>query len=258
MGADGGSIPKRADLVRTRKRPVQEEPANKVDAWKYCHLSRQPLTAPIVACPKGRLYNKEAILKHLLLRAAGELTTEVDPLVHIRGLRDLRTLRLTPNPAYQRSSTGTTVRIGERVDEATSPFICPVTGKEMNGNFCFGYLRTCGCVLAEVALTRLEVVSSMEACPQCGTRCMSKDFIPLNGASTEGRATAKRRIDRDLSAEKREASKESSSSRALSVSPTLDLEPPPPQEFSDAPLRSITVFRKTPAVASLYTSDKSS
>lgn len=257
MGADGGSIPKRADLVRTRKRPVQEEPTNKVDAWKYCHLSRQPLTAPIVACSQGRLYNKEAILKHLLLRAAGELTPEMDSLAHIRGLRDLCTLRLTPNPAYQRLTTGTTVRIGERVDEATSPFLCPVTRKEINGNFCFGYLNPCGCVLAAVALTKLRAVSPMEACPQCGTKCTPKDFVPLNETGMGEEITRKPRIKREPLAESREEAKESLSLRASSAHLAVDLELPPPQELSDTNLRSVTVFRKTPAVASLYTSDKS-
>ena len=55
MGGDGGSIPRRVELVRSRKK---KETAEKiaVDAakWKHCALSQQPLRQPIVACQLGR------------------------------------------------------------------------------------------------------------------------------------------------------------------------------------------------------------
>lgn len=55
MGGDGGSIPRRVELVRSKQK---KENVGKVavDAakWKHCALSQQPLRQPIVACQLGR------------------------------------------------------------------------------------------------------------------------------------------------------------------------------------------------------------
>lgn len=257
MGADGGSIPKRADLVKTQKRPLQEAPTNKADPWKYCGLSKQPLVAPIVACPRGRLYNKEAVLKRLLLRAAGDVATETDPLPHIRGLRDLRNLHLTPNPAYGQSVSRTTVQAGDRIDEATSPFVCPVTGKEMNGNFCFGYLRSCGCVMAKVALDKIKAVSTVEVCPQCGTRRSPDDFVILNDRNNKREKMTRPRVTREPLAEGQKESREARPpSPSSSLFPGRSPDPRPVEDLAEGSLGGMSAFRKTSAVASLYASNK--
>jgi hypothetical protein len=67
MGCDGGSIPKREDLVQVAKKPekVDQTEAERTK-WFYCALSKQVLRPPVVTCNLGYLYNKEIVLKHLL------------------------------------------------------------------------------------------------------------------------------------------------------------------------------------------------
>ncbi|KAI9620200.1 hypothetical protein H4Q26_013768 [Puccinia striiformis f. sp. tritici PST-130] len=67
MGNDGGSIPKRDDLVRTRagKSRVDEQ-AKQVTKWADCSLSKQKLEDPIVCDRLGKLYNKSSILEFLI------------------------------------------------------------------------------------------------------------------------------------------------------------------------------------------------
>lgn len=70
MGCDGGSIPKRSELVKTKKQTADQpsvDPETAASAeWEYCALSRQLLSAPVVSCVLGKLYNKDAIYEYLL------------------------------------------------------------------------------------------------------------------------------------------------------------------------------------------------
>ncbi len=47
-------------------------------------------------------------------------------LLHIRGLKDVKTLILTPNPKYDATD--------EKNGEAPAKWICPLTKLEFNGN----------------------------------------------------------------------------------------------------------------------------
>jgi hypothetical protein len=63
----------------------------------------------------------------------------------------------------------------------TSPFICPITLKEMNGKHGFSYIASCGCLLSDQAFKELPD-------PQCGA--CNKPFeadsvIPLNPTKEE-------------------------------------------------------------------------
>jgi len=110
MGCDGGTIPTRDELVRTKQNPERKDRDSvRIYQWQYCHLTQQKLTKPIVACQRGRLYNKEAIVKMLLKRRniVGCVDSEKDEYImdsavvdHIRSLKDVRELKLESNPAY--------------------------------------------------------------------------------------------------------------------------------------------------------------
>jgi hypothetical protein len=65
MGNDGGTIVKRRDLVKERKkkRRIRGLTANNV---AYCFLSGKPLSRDAVVCRMGHIYNKEAMLKALI------------------------------------------------------------------------------------------------------------------------------------------------------------------------------------------------
>ncbi|CAH8634228.1 unnamed protein product [Dicrocoelium dendriticum] len=140
MGGDGGSIPRRVELVKAKKKP---ERANRRAAnaalWRHCTLSQDRLRIPIVSCQLGRLYNKESVINKLLSRSNTNDVAE-----HIRRLKDVRELRLTVNNSHTQES--------DPLNDATGEFYCPVTGLEMSGVYPFVYLWTCGCVFAKKAL----------------------------------------------------------------------------------------------------------
>jgi hypothetical protein len=169
MGCDGGSIPTRRELVRTASNSQSSLPNTNFDAqmrntesWFICALSREPLRQPIVSCPKGRLYNKEAILMYLIQKKQSPEETinsyRVNVAGHVNSLKDLTTLRLVSNPTNSNS------------------FICPVTRREMNGQYRFAYLKPCGCVLSSQALP-----SATNVCLICETPF--KEIIWINEPS---------------------------------------------------------------------------
>ncbi|KAL1638025.1 Replication termination factor 2 [Diplodia intermedia] len=73
MGNDGGSIPTRRELVKeaARNPSTAELKAAAAEAeqhrWTTDPLSDAPLARPVVADALGRLYNKDAVIEHLLL-----------------------------------------------------------------------------------------------------------------------------------------------------------------------------------------------
>lgn len=233
MGADGGSIPKRVELVKTKTKVPKSDTDKlaKLDSFKYCALSKEPLQVPIVACKYGRLYNKEAIIKFLLDR---KTFSDVDSLPHIKSLKDIVKLRVTPNPAF---STANTLRVSEVSDSGSSPFICPVTGKEMNGNFKFIYLKGCGCVLSELALKEI----SAETCLQCSKSRTDNDIIELDPNRKINDTDEGSRVK--LKERKRPAEEE----------PIIDDVPYLPNENGYRPsISGLASFRKTSTISSLY------
>lgn len=53
--SDGGTIPKRCELVRKKKK-VEQVDKNVTNAakWETCQLSNEPLRKPVIACRYGR------------------------------------------------------------------------------------------------------------------------------------------------------------------------------------------------------------
>ena len=126
---------------------------------------QQPLRQPVVSCPLGKLYNKEAVISYLLNPPSA---TEHSPFgsdgllvaSHIRSLKDVTTLRLTPNPSLDESNEAeteaTTHGGGTSEQMRASPFVCPISLREMNGSIKFVYRKPCGCVMSEVALKEMR------------------------------------------------------------------------------------------------------
>jgi len=179
MGADGGTIPTRCELVTTRKKPEQKDKESvRVYKWQYCNQTQQPLVKPIVACELGRLYNKEAIIEKLLENKAGtkENGDKVMPDAstdHIKSLKDVKELQLTDNPAYDRKTKeGSSVGGAGFLDRKIAPYICPISGLEMSGRFKFVFDWTTGKVYSDRAL---KVVNSDKT-----TKINEEDLVVLN------------------------------------------------------------------------------
>ncbi|KAF8310825.1 DUF602-domain-containing protein [Clavulina sp. PMI_390] len=192
MGNDGGSIPDRRDLVKTKAKAEQADKNNQtIAAWFYCALSKKDLEEPIVSCELGKLYIKDAILEYLVDKSAygdGERICG-----HIRTIKDVKTLKFTPNPSKR---TETDADLGRR----HARFICPLTLREMSGQTPFVYITTCGDVFSAAGLKTLSTSDSSSSsstppssegeaspstardiCPQCGEKFDKvNDVRPIN------------------------------------------------------------------------------
>ncbi|KAG6840125.1 hypothetical protein C0991_008715 [Blastosporella zonata] len=179
MGNDGGSIPDRRDLVKNKPKAEQADKANQTRArWGFCALSKRKLQEPVVSCALGKLYNKDSIIENLLDRSAyGDGDTICG---HIRSLKDVKKLTLTPNLSRTTPLDGT----------EQPQFICPLTLKEMNGLVPFVYLSSCGCTFSQAGLKNVSAPSSSSEerslCPQCAKKySYSTDLVQINPSSEE-------------------------------------------------------------------------
>lgn len=98
-------------------------------------------------CGLGRLYSKQNVIEHLL-----EKDKMPDSAKHIASLRDVKDLKLTANPNYDKDDN----KSGGMLDVRSAPFICKLIGLEMTGKFKFVALWTCGCVFSERALKEIK------------------------------------------------------------------------------------------------------
>ena len=127
-----------------------------------CTLTKQRLQKPIVACRLGFFYNKENLLKCLIEKT---LPKEFN---HISSLKDV-----------------VTVTVGEnKKDDATFPFICPISQTEFNGLNKFILLWSCGCVVSEKAFLETRDPKKNK-CQNCGAGYTKEDIISLNMTAEE-------------------------------------------------------------------------
>ncbi|CAO3633842.1 unnamed protein product [Cunninghamella echinulata] len=187
MGNDGGSIPRRIELVKEKQKEVKQNPnLQREAAWFYCALSKLPLNLPIVADRLGKLYNQDIIIEYILDKSTYGDGDKICP--YIKSMKDTIKLNLTPNPSNNNDNNnnnkskdqsdnknGSSV-VGSLEKELKSQFICPVSMKEMNGKHRFVYLDSCGCVFAEQTL---KEVSSKE-CLSCAKPFDNTNIITIN------------------------------------------------------------------------------
>lgn len=205
MGNDGGSIPKRRELVKEaarlpsaseRKATVLESQSH---AWTTCPLSSEPLdpcsastSTTIVSDSRGRLYSYEAVLQCLTTTSSSSSPTIPEAQATefartgIRGLRDVAKLRFAT-----------------RRDERGRAFpACPLSMKELGAATRSVYLVPCGHVFADIAIRETVKSGSAEKekkgkgegeggdkndadeddthlCPECSEPFRERDIIPI-------------------------------------------------------------------------------
>ncbi|XP_015680266.1 replication termination factor 2 [Protobothrops mucrosquamatus] len=191
MGCDGGTIPKRHELVKgPRKVEKVDKNAELVAQWYYCTLSQEKLNRPIVACELGRLYNKDGVIEFLLDKSSDKVLVEAAS--HIKSIKNVIELNLSDNPAWTGDKGNT--KGDKYADIQSARFICPVVGLEMNGRHRFCFLRNCGCVFSERALKEIKT----ETCHKCGIPFQDDDVIVLNGSKEDVEVLKKRMEERRL------------------------------------------------------------
>lgn len=117
------------------------------------------------------------MVTHLLERhqngSSASSTKAIDPIPHIRGLRDITQLKLTPNTLYRPPSPTRSSN-----EYSVYPFMCPLSSKQMDGQQRFIYIIDCGCVMSATGL-RTTVAAAKPSqpipnrpehkpCPVCG------------------------------------------------------------------------------------------
>ena len=146
------SIPKRRELVKeaardpstTQTKEIQNE--QQEHYWRYCALSNQPLSSPVVSDSSGKLYNKDAILESLIASSSdsAEQKAEVD---RIGNLKDVVEVLF--------SSEEATERTGGR-QSPSSKWVCPVTNKTLGPGVKAVYLVPCGHAFSESAVKEIS------------------------------------------------------------------------------------------------------
>jgi hypothetical protein len=165
MGCDGGSIPKRAELVKTKEKALKLDKSTLLHAkFFHCSLSKESLKVPIVGDKLGNLYNKESILEFLLDRKKYGKEAEI-ACQHIKSLKDVINIHVTLNVANANDMKEKSSQDSPHAAD-TSRFLCPITRLELNGRYRFVYLKSCGCLLSEKALK--EIPTDDQQCIVCG------------------------------------------------------------------------------------------
>lgn len=176
MGNDGGSIPKRRELVKDAARPLtlSELKATALEslthAWTHCALSNVPIDLDaVVSDHRGRLYNYESILKALM--PSDEPPPEPTPAsLGIKSLRDVAKLKFAKN---------------------ASKYTCPISMKELGPATKCVYIIPCAHVFAEAAIAEIQV----EFCPECGEPFTQDNIVPILPTTKSEFQRLQKRID---------------------------------------------------------------
>jgi hypothetical protein len=192
MGNDGGSIPKRRELVKEAARlpTASELKATALEslahAWSTCPISSEPLDPHnTVADSRGRLYNYETVLRCLMPgpdtedgpdegqgQGQGQQSQEAVEFARsgIRSLKDVVKLRFT-------------IRKDERRGEIRT---CPLSMRELGAATRAVFVVPCGHVFSELAVKELLAAEESEKtdektsrCPECSEAFNLRDMVPI-------------------------------------------------------------------------------
>ncbi|PFH31520.1 hypothetical protein BESB_024860 [Besnoitia besnoiti] len=159
MGGDGGSVPTRADMVKTKgykflrnlggmgyvpNTQVREgdERFGRNESrdlqLSTCALSQEPLRPPIVTCRLGRLYNKEEVLNKLVAKA-------LPPhMKHITSLKDVK-------------------QCNTEINETTKFLVCPISRVDIRSGIKASIIWPCGCIISAKALQAAALAQASKA-----------------------------------------------------------------------------------------------
>lgn len=149
-------------------------------AWTYCPLSQRLLATPIVSDSSGTLYNKDAVLEHLLPNndpSDNSSKNEHEEILagRIKSLRDIVEVKF--------HTEKNEITKGERR-------ICPITSKELGAHTKAVYLVPCGHAYSDAAVKEI----AGDTCLLCSEPYKSEDVIPILSLAKEDIARLSGRI----------------------------------------------------------------
>lgn len=173
MGNDGGSIPKRRELVKEASRlpstaELKESLAeSQHHAWTHCALSSRPLATPVVSDALGTLYNKDSVLEFLLAEEGSAEKVEGEKALggRVKGLRDVVEVK------FCKDEEG-------KVEGGAEKWVCPVTRVEMGPRSGAVYVVPCGHAFAGSVVREVKDGICVEVCMLRFSSLLSA-FLPV-------------------------------------------------------------------------------
>lgn len=173
MGADGGSIPTRVELVKgpsagpSKSEKKDSHAAKQEYNWSTDPVTQKPLQSPIVSDALGRLFNKETIIEYLV----GAVETSQEQEHTLRGV--IKTLKDVVELHFKI----VTEREGKRLsDIRTERWVCPLNeNKELGPENKSVYIVPCGHVFAESELKNI----TEGTCPECNCAFTEQNKVSI-------------------------------------------------------------------------------
>ncbi|KAI4692935.1 uncharacterized protein J4E88_001305 [Alternaria novae-zelandiae] len=183
MGNDGGSIPKRSELVKEAAKALttaqikEAQTEQQEYAWSTDPLTRKPLARPVVSDAAGVLYNKDSIIEFLLkddedaekaeMKKVGgvkdsELGTFGD---RVKGLKDVVEVKFE---IEEKDGGEVQKTLGEK-------WKCPITGERLGPGSKAVYVVPCGHAFAGSVVKEV----AERACLTCNEPYAENDIIPI-------------------------------------------------------------------------------
>ncbi|KAH7088346.1 Rtf2 RING-finger-domain-containing protein [Paraphoma chrysanthemicola] len=186
MGNDGGSIPKRRELVKEAAKSLTsaqlKEAQNEQQeyGWTTDPLTRKPLARPVVSDAAGLLYNKDSIIEYLLKPDTDREKDEMRKVGGVKGAEGgfaelgafgdrVKALKDVVEVKFE-------VVEGQRELSARGEkWVCPITGTELGPGAKACYIVPCGHAF------RGSVVKEVGEgkCLQCNESYAENDVIPI-------------------------------------------------------------------------------
>eukprot|EP01084_Bolivina_argentea_P258473 435764_1 len=164
MGGDGGSIPGRDVLAKTKKAAKTAEQVtfgeSKILNWTHCSLTKQILCTPICCDNLGNLYNKQSLIEHMINKT---LPKQLSYIKKIK--KDIINCNIT------------FINLNKGI------FKCPISGLIANGKYKFVCLRKCGCIISQRALNNIKGKNCLICNKELNKNINNYTRIPINASN---------------------------------------------------------------------------
>lgn len=175
MGNDGGSIPKRNELVKEAAKALtaaqikEAQTEQQEYGWTTDPLTRKPLARPVVSDGAGVLYNKESIIEYLLKEEGGE-KAEMRKVGGVKGTAEggfselgtfgdrVKGLKDVVEVNFEISTAES------EVDGRGERWVCPITGNALGPGTKAVYIVPCGHAFAGSVVKEVNETTCLTVC----------------------------------------------------------------------------------------------